>query len=729
MQKRAMTVEDLWALPRVGAPAPAPDGSSVVVPVTTYSMESNKGTTRLWHLELAAGGARRAGGGSKSKTPRPLTADDVSSSAPVFSPDGRRVAFFRKPGPGKVDLKAAGGPKYTEEAQLYILSLDGGEAQRCTDLPFGAADAHWFPDGRRIAFVSEVYREARDLAATAKRKQERDEDPVKAAVSEDRLFRFWDHWLTEGKVHHIFVLDLETRALVDVTPELETWIDLSEPSDSFSISPDGREIAFAACRSKPPYSPIRWGVFTVKLPARITADARIGRPRSLTPSHPADAMHPIHSPDGRWLVYGMNTDLEFYADRVRLMAIDRETGEHRALTEDWKYSPTGWAFGADAKQLVVETEVRGKTAFFTLDVGAAARRRGKVAPRLLARGGGFGAPRVAGGHVFATRASLSAPPEAWCVDLRGRRGRFLTSFTAPVLKELEMGEVREEFFTGADGKQVQMYLVLPPRGADGAKVARGRGRNAGPAKPLPMVQMIHGGPHGAFNDDWHWRWNAQCFAAPGYLAVLVNFHGSTGWGQRFAQCIQGSWGRQPYEDIMAATDHLIAKGWVDRKRMAATGGSYGGYLASWIASQTDRFACIINHAGVADFHGQFGSDITQDDMRSMGGSFWKNLDGMDRYNPIRHAGGFRSPMLVIHGEKDYRVPYGEGITVYNTYKALELPARLVIYPDENHWILKPRNSRHWYGEVHAWLARWIGRGAKTPAKPAARPKRAARRRR
>jgi dipeptidyl aminopeptidase/acylaminoacyl peptidase len=233
--------------------------------------------------------------------------------------------------------------------------------------------------------------------------------------------------------------------------------------------------------------------------------------------------------------------------------------------------------------------------------------------------------------------------------------------------------------------------------------------DAAGAKPLPLVHLIHGGPHGVFGDAWHWRWNANVFAAEGYVVALVNFHGSTGWGQDFAASILGRWGDQPYRDIMAATDTLIERGLVDPTRMAATGGSYGGYLVSWIAGHTDRFACLVNHAGVCDFQTQMASDVTQGRARSMGGELWDDIDGMDRYNPLRHVARMRSPMLVVHGEDDYRVPYNQGLAIYNVYKAMHLPARLVCYPDENHWVLKPHNSRHWYGEVLSWLARWLKR--------------------
>ena len=257
-------------------------------------------------------------------------------------------------------------------------------------------------------------------------------------------------------------------------------------------------------------------------------------------------------------------------------------------------------------------------------------------------------------------------------------------------------DVEDVTFAGAGGAPVQMFVLHPPdRPRDEA---------------LPLVHMIHGGPHGAFGDGWHWRWSSQAFAAPGYRVALVNFHGSTGFGDSFTRSILGAWGDRPTQDIEAATDLLVERGQVDPDRMAITGGSYGGYLVSWIASQSDRYACIVNHAGVCDFQTQFASDVTQGRPRSMGGELWDNIEGMDAWNPLRHAGGFSSPMLVLHGMRDYRVPYAQGLQIYNVYKARGLPARLVVYPDENHWILSPANSLHWYGEVLGWLERWLGEG-------------------
>jgi dipeptidyl aminopeptidase/acylaminoacyl peptidase len=640
------------------------------VPVTIYSMDTNEGTTRLW-LVPAAGG-----------DPRPLTTAEVSSGQPAFSPDGTRLAFIRKPGGPKPPSGSKKGPRYPDKPQLYVMPVDGGEPERLTDLPLGVADPRWFPDGGRIAFLLPVVTEAPTIEGTEQALKSREEDPVKAAVTEDRVYRYWDRRLTEGLVHHIFAIDVASRDLMDLTPDSTGWFPLMDPADHYRISPDGGEIAFTACRTSPPHDPVLFGVFTAKVPRRIGAGSKAGALSLLTGDHPAATERPVYSPDGRWIVYGMQREYDFYADRVRLVAYDRRSGEHTTLTEEWDRSAMGWSFGDDPRTVFLVAENEARVPLFALDLEKAVRNPSQHPPRRLGskgQEGWFTNPQPAGGRIF------------------------LTDLTGPVMSGLRLGEVEEVTFEGAGGRPVQMFVVHPPSSAAGGK------RGSTDKKPLPLVHVIHGGPHGASGDQWHWRWNAQLFAAPGHIVALVNFHGSTGWGQEFAASILGRWGDQPYEDIMAATDALISRGIVDPGRMAATGGSYGGYLASWIASRTDRFACIVNHAGVIDFQTQYGSDVTQGRRRSMGGEPWENTEGMDRYNPMRHASGFKSPMLVIHGELDYRVPYYQGLEIYNVYKAMGLPARLVCYPDENHWILKPQNSRHWYGEVLGWLERWIGK--------------------
>jgi len=676
-----LTPDLLWALPRVGAPEPAPDGSWAVVPVTTYRPDAAEGSSRLWRL-------------AEGEEPRPLTAEGASASGAVVDPSGRFLAFLRRPGGAKGDGKNPNAPRYPDQPQVYLLPLDGGEARRLTDLPLGAAALRWLPDGRRLVILAGLQfdplaPEAPTLEGTAALQEQREKEPVKAMVTQDRVYRYWDRWLTDGKMHHPMLLDIASGELTDLCPGMRRWLGMMDVTDSLVVSPDGREIAFNACRSEPPYSPLVFGVYTVAVPEPGQAPAP---PRLVDPQHEGPASRAAYSPDGRWLVYGIQRQVGFYADRVRLVALDRASGERRVLTEAWDASADDWAF-LDGARLAIAAEAEGRKALYVLDVAAAWENPSVQAPRECLRGGWFGRLAVAGGQVFSSAESLRRPPEAVRIDLLAGTVTPLSRFTAPQIGELALAEVAEQRFTGAEGHAVQMFVLSPPDAPPG---------------PLPLVHLVHGGPHGVFGDQWHWRWNPHVFTAAGYRVALVNFHGSTGFGEAFTRSILGRWGDQPAADILAATDALVAQGLADPARMALAGGSYGGYLVSWLAGATDRFKAIVNHAGVCDFQTQFASDVTQGRRLSMGGELWDDLAGLDRYNPIRQAAHFKTPMLVIHGVKDYRVPYNQGLTIYNVYQAMGLPARLVVYPDENHWILKPHNSRHWYGEVLGWLGRWLG---------------------
>jgi dipeptidyl aminopeptidase/acylaminoacyl peptidase len=661
--KRVLTAEDLWKFRRVGAPVPAPNGSFVLAPVTTYDMDENRGRTRLWLVP-------------SSGEPRPITAEGASATEPALSPDGKRIVFARCQG--------------EEKPQIHLLSLEGGEAERLTDLPLGVFDPKWFPDGKRIAFGGYLFAEAPTPEGTKELAERRAKDPVKVHITSDRVYRYWDKWLTGGEVPHLFVLDLETRALTDLTPEGAGWFDFMEPGGQYDIAPDGSEIVYAANSSSPPHYLLRWALFTVPTSG---GPIRCLTPEGGSPENVADVHRPRYSPDGKSIVYGFQRDPFFYADRIRLARYDRTSGTHSVWTEEWDRSPSEWAFLEDGS-LAIEAEDQGRVALFHL-------RPGEKIPRRVHGEGTAGALRISGDRLYFTLQSLVAPAEVMSVRSDGSELTQHTRFNAEILDEIAMGEVREMIFEGANGDPVQMYVVTPP-GFD-------------PSRKYPLVHVIHGGPHAIAGDNFHYRWNPQLFAAAGHIVATVNFHGSTSWGQEFAACIQGGHGDRPFTDIMKATDTLIATGNVDETRMAATGGSYGGYLVCWIAGNTDRFRCLVNHAGVFDLIAEYGSDITQGRHQAYGGEPWDRLDSIDRWNPARFARGFTTPMLVIHGERDYRVPHGQALAVYNTYQAKRVESRLVFFPDENHWVLKPKNSIVWNREVRAWLDRHLGgSGSETP---------------
>jgi dipeptidyl aminopeptidase/acylaminoacyl peptidase len=649
---RAMTAEDLWNIPRVGAPAISPDGRTVAVSVTTYELEKNEGRARIWRVDVNDGAAEA------------LTSAETSSAEPAFSPDGTQLAFTRKDDRGK--------------RQVYVLPLAGGEARKLTDLPIGAFDPKWLPNGTGLVFAGALLKGHLTIEATRTELERRDKDPVKAHVTEDRVYRYWDTWLTTGEVPHLWHLDLASGALVDLTPESITWFDFMDPAGQFDISPDGGEVAYAGILIDEKRSMLRTTLFVTTLAER--------KPVCLLPDRETEEFRPRYSKDGKWMLYGQQLEPLFYADRHRLMAYDRTAKTHAGVLTDWDRSPMHWEFAADGS-LRFEAEDEARVKLFAL-------KRGGQPAAITTSGSSAGYANAPDGSVIVNLHSLADPSELFVTGTEQKGQRRLTHFTDKVTSAFATGEVREMTFEGAHGETVQMFVVLPPGYESGKK--------------YPLVQVIHGGPHAMSADAFGARWNAHLFTSPGYVAALVNFQGSTSWGQNFAQRIQGAWAERPFEDVMKATDVLIAAGLADETRMAAAGGSYGGYMASWVEGHTDRFKCIVNHAGVYNTLSQYASDVTQGRHKSFGGEPWQGIEAITACNPAHAASGFNTPMLVLHGERDYRVPVTQGLECYGVLKAKGIPARLVYFPDENHWILKPRNSVFWYREVHAWLARYLG---------------------
>jgi dipeptidyl aminopeptidase/acylaminoacyl peptidase len=349
-----------------------------------------------------------------------------------------------------------------------------------------------------------------------------------------------------------------------------------------------------------------------------------------------------------------------------------------------------WTWSEDGRTIYFHAEDRGKKSIFSIPANG-----GRVT-EILRSGTNDGVQLAANNRLVFAHQSFSQPTALFEINRNGRGLKQLTFFNKAILDNVRFGEVKDVTYKGANDADVQMYIVYPPDFDESQK--------------WPFVHMIHGGPHSIFGDFFHYRWNAHLFAAPGYVVALPNFHGSTSFGQEFAESIHGSHSDKPFRDIMKATDFMIERGYIDESRMAATGGSYGGYMVSWIAGHTDRFAALVNHAGVYNIMGQFASDITAHREYSYNGSPWDGLDELQRWNPALHAENFVTPMLVIHGELDYRVPVTQGLEIYGVYKGKGVDARLVYYPNENHWILSPQNSIYWYDELYNWLERFIRPG-------------------
>jgi dipeptidyl aminopeptidase/acylaminoacyl peptidase len=652
MGSQLFTATDLLHLKRVGQPEPHHDGRWAIVPVTTNDLESNEATTRLW--ELTADG-----------TSKPLTSPAVSSTKPSLSHSGDRVAFMRKP-------VADGKP------QLYIMRLDGGEAECLTDLPLGVTAAKWLPNDSGLILAVPLLEGFPSVEATIEESDRRNTAPTQPVVTENRIYRFWKKWLVGGEIHHLFHLDLAREALTDLTPGLTQLIALDDPEGVFDVAPDGSEVAFAADVAPAPHDRVQFAIHTVSLDDPT--------PALLIPAEqlPAQQNRPRYNPDGRSIVYGIQRERDFYAAQVELVRHDRSSGQGIVLAPDWDRSAGGWEYAADG-DLVLHASDRGSMSVFLLPQGATSPTR--VVEGVYAHG-----PRPTMGALWLRTESPEYPAEVTILDEAGVR--VIGNFNSAALAELELGTVGEFSFAGVDSDLVQTHIVYPP-GFD-------------QDRKWPLVHNIHGGPHNASGGQWHWRWNTQAFAAAGYVVVSVNFHGSDSFGDEFTRSIRGAWGDKPAADIMTATDHLIGQGFIDEERMAIVGGSYGGYLVSWLMGQTDRFACAVCHAGVTDLLGQWASDITAGREAAIGGVPWEDMETVLRWSPLAHTAAMTTPTLVVHGELDYRVVVTQGLTLYGILKHKGVDARLVYYPDEGHWIEKPANSIHWYGELANWLDRFLG---------------------
>ncbi len=657
-EKAPITPTDLWEMKRVGSLNVSPDGNNAAFTVTTYDIEESKGSSDIYMLRL------------DGSEPFQFTRHPSSDSSPVFSPDSKKLVFVSR-------INGS-------TAQLYIIPVNGGEARQVTDIPVSVSAPQWFPDGKHIAFVATVYPDYDgDFDKLESMIEENRKSKVSAKATENRIYRHWDRWLTDGMYPRLFSVNIETGEVKDLMPGTSVYLSMMGGAQ-YDISPDGEEIAVSINSTEPPYERLDYDIYLLKTDGS-------GEMRNITEHNPASDINPVYSSDGRTILYGKQRSTHFYADNVRLVRYDRQTAERTVLTEDIDHSFQQWVWSEDGATIYFHAEDRGKKSIFSIPANG-----GRVTE--IFRGGTSDAVKLASNNrlVFSHQ-SFTQPPAIFEIKRNGRELKQLTHFNKYILDRIKFGEVKDVTYKGANDADVQMYIVYPP--------------DFDASEKWPLVHMIHGGPHGIFGDFFHFRWNAQLFAAPGYVVAMSNFHGSTSFGQEFAESIHGAHSDKPFRDIMKATDYMIERGYIDETRMAATGGSYGGYMVSWIAGHTDRFAALVNHAGVYNIMGQFASDVTAHREYAYNGSPWDGLEQMQEWNPALHAENFVTPMLVIHGELDYRVPVTQGLEVYGVYKGKGTDARLVYYPDENHWILTPQNSIFWYDELYNWLERYIGKGA------------------
>jgi dipeptidyl aminopeptidase/acylaminoacyl peptidase len=652
----------MWHLKRLGDPAISPDGRLAVVPVTEYDIEQNHGMTHLWMVPTKSGKARQ------------LTNAQASDSEPIFSPDGELIAFVSKRGDDK-------------ESQIYVIAVNGGEARRATDVATGAHAPKWLPDSKRIAFISKVWADLRNWQDTAGRVKQRAESKMTAQVWTKPPVSYWDHFLDDREAH-VFIANLDGGDPQPVTQGSGFALDPAESdASSYDISPDGTEIAFAANVDRTGVDP-NFDIFVMPIEG--------GTPRNLTSDNPADDGAPLYSPDGKRLAYRRQVIKDFYADRARLMIYERRAQTTREITQGWDRSAEGLVWSPDSDALFGAVNDAGVRRIFRFDLNGGA-------PQPITRAHSFSSLAIGGSGptLIALRQSFSEPPTLVSVIARNGNATKLTDFNDTALANLSAGKTESVTYTGANGDPVQMWIVYPPDFA--------------PDRKWPLYLLLHGGPHNGVEDAYQWRWNAQIFASWGYVAAWHNFHGSSGFGQAWADSITREWADLPYQDTIKAAQWFAAQPWIDRERMAAGGGSFGGYLATVLLGREHPFKALVAHAAVFDLFTQYATDDGAIHKRF--GEYWDDLQRFQRNSPHLNAANFHTPTLMFHGQLDLRVPVYDALELFNVLQNRGVPSKLVYFPDENHWILKPQNSLFWYQTHRAWLEQYVKPGPGEPVVP------------
>ena len=653
-QKRAITFEDFIAMKAVSDPQLSPDGRWVAYAVATPSLTDNRNVSRIWLAEVATGANRQ------------LSQGPGSDRSPRWSPDGRTLAFLSTRQNG---------------AQVWVLDVTGGEARRVSNLPEGAGELTWLPDGKGFLVVGDV-----KWPPQQEIDRRNGDYPTDARLWTELLWRHWDEFRA-GRRQHVFRVDLAGGEPKDLTPVDHDVPAIATGGDGdVAVSPDGREIAVAMHGDSIVADNTNVDIY-------LMAPDGSGL-HAVTADNKGADNTPRYSPDGQWFSWLSMERAGFEADRLRLMMRRRTVGQSDGRTVEatagWSLSVSSYTWCPDSKCIYAVVEERGRDNIYRIDVPSF--RRTVVLP-----GGGVNTNvNVAadGKTLVYLHQSDTQPPEVWTL------GKPLSHQNDAALAGLDLPPLAEYGFVGAQGDSVFGWIQKPPA--------------FDAAKKYPVVYLIHGGPQGAWTDYWSSRWNYQLFASRGYVVAAVNFHGSTGYGQKFTDAISRHWGDYPYEDLMKGLDPVARLPYVDSTRMGAAGASYGGYMIYWLAGHTDRFKTLIDHDGVFNIVSMAGSteELWFTDWE-FGGTPSQNRQGYEQWSPLNSVKNWKTPMLIVHSQLDYRVDLSEGYQAFTALRRMGVPAKFLYFPDEGHWVLRPRNRRLWWGVVLDWLDQYL-----KPARPA-----------
>lgn len=649
--KHPITFEDLMKIQRVSDPQISPDGRWVVYAQKSVNLADNSSAGHLWLIPASGGEARQ------------LTFEG-SDSRPRWSPDGKSLAF----------ISTRSG-----NSQVWILPMEGGESHRLTSISTEADGVIWAAKGDNLLFTSQVYPDCADDACNKQRLEEVEKNKVKARLIDELLFRHWDSW-RNGRYTHLFVVSSEGGDPRDLTPgAYDAPVFSLEGPDGYAISPDGTEACYASNRSTPP-SAAAWTTNN----HLYLAPAAGGEPRDITPGDHGSDMAPQYSPDGRYIAYTSQARNGYESDLFRLFVYDRRSGQSKNVTEGFDQWVGSFAWAPDSDTIYFSAPEGVEQPIFRTSVSH---------PKVEKVIDGFNEDFVIapdGNSLIVTRSSLIRPSEVFRAALPSGSVQPLTHANDALLAGLDMNPGESIKTEGALGDKIESLLLKPP------------GFDAG--RKYPGLVLVHGGPQGAWNDAWGYRWNAQMFAAHGYVVIMTNFHGSTGYGQKFTEEISGDWGGAPYEDVMKATDYLAGLPYVDGSRLVAAGASYGGYMINWIAGHTSRFKALVSHDGVYDLKSMYGETeelwFAEWELK---GVPWQHPELYQKWSPSSFVDKIQTPMLVVEGGVDFRVPEGQAFQLFTALQRRGIPSRLLYFPNESHWVLKPQDSQLWYKTVLGWL--------------------------
>jgi len=660
---RSFTSEDLVRLNRVTDPVLAPDGKTVVFTVRETDLAANRGRTDLWTLDLTVKGAK----------PHRLTSHPENDSSAQWSADGKYIYFTSS---------------RSGSTQVWRLNAGGGEAEQVTRVPLDVGSFKLAPNGAKLALSLEVFPDCATLACSSDKLAATAASQASGMVHDRIFIRHWDTW-SDGRNSQLFVQPLENGLAKGDPVSISGALDADVPSKPFgdateySFAPDSSKIVFAA-RLKGKSEP--WSTnFDL-----YEVSAEGGEPRNLTADNQAWDTQPVYSPDGSMLAWRAMERPGFEADRFHIVIADLKSGTRRALTQGWDRSVDSLAFSTDGKTIYAVTDHLGQHPLWSVDV-----KTGK--PTMLTGPGHVESFSVGEREIVFALASLKSPAELYAFTLRGGDLRDLPRINEQALADIKFGEPEQFTFTGANGATVYAHIVKPA-GFD-------------PQRRYPIAFIVHGGPQVSFGNSWSYRWNPQTYAGAGYAAVFIDFHGSPGYGQAFTDSISGDWGGKPLEDLQKGYAAALEKyPWLDSKRACALGASYGGFMVNWIAGNwSEPFKCLVNHDGIFDSRAMaYDTEELWFDEWEHGGPQYEVPEAYEKFNPVNHVAKWSKPMLVIHGVQDFRVPDTQGIATFTALQRRGIPSRMLVFPNENHWVLKPANSLQWHHEVERWLKEWLG---------------------